>query len=183
MPDRLLQLIKNDQVAMSSLKAVRDVGPPDAYLAAGFIRNRYWDSLYATVSECPDVDIDVVYYDCKKYSKSLDQGYEQALECHLATGIWQVRNQARMHSFGNYPPFSGLSHALCHWAETATTVGVRLTGAEQLQVIAPYGLDDLYGHILRITTPMEQNDPVGFKNRLEVKGWQKRWPKLTVIGP
>jgi len=183
MSDRLFQLIKNDQTAMSCLKAVRDAGPPIAYIAAGFIRNRYWDSLYADAPNYPDADIDVVYFDGNNVSKSMDHEYEWALESHLATGIWQVRNQARMHTFGDHLPFSDLPDALRHWAETATTVGVRLTEKDELKVIAPYGMEDLYGHTLRITPSMKQNDPVGFQNRLAAKGWQKRWPELTVIGP
>ena len=181
MPDRLFKLIKNDQFAMSCLKAVRDVGPAHAYIAAGFIRNRYWDSLYTATSKYSDADIDVVYFDCNDRGKSRDIGYERSLERHMKTGIWQVRNQARMHTFGDHPPFSDLSDALRHWAETATTVGVRLTGDDELKIIAPFGLDDLYGHTLRITPSMKQNDPVGFQNRLAAKGWRMRWPELTVI--
>ncbi len=182
MPDRLLGLIKNDRFAMSALKAVEEVGPAKAYIAAGFIRNRYWDSLYAGVASEHDADIDVVYFDRTAVEKSRDIGYEQVLEHHSPTGMWQVRNQARMHMFGNHPPFTDLSGALCHWAETATTVGLRLTQAGDFQIIAPFGLDDLYDHILRITPSMKQHDAAGFDRRLAAKRWRERWPELTVVG-
>ncbi len=182
MPDRLLGLIRNDRFAMFALKAVCAVGPADAYIAAGFIRNRYWDSLYAGGGSGHDADIDVVYFDRVTAGKSRDTNYEQALEHHSPTGMWQVRNQARMHAFGNHPPFTDLPDALCHWAETATTVGLRLTQTGDFQIIAPFGLDDLYSHILRITPSMKQHDPAGFNRRLAAKRWRERWPELTVIG-
>jgi len=182
MPARLFGLIKNDEFAMSALNAVRAVGPVGAFIAAGFIRNRYWDSLYPDAESGLDVDIDVVYFDRVSTDKNRDLIYEQALENQMPTGIWQVRNQARMHAFGNHPPFTDLPDALCHWAETATTVGLRLTKSGDFRTIAPFGLNDLYGHILRITPSMKRHDPDGFDQRLATKGWHERWPRLTVIG-
>lgn len=181
MPDRLFELISKDQNAMLALKAVRDVGPPSAYIAAGFIRNRYWDSLYGKEMLWPDADVDVVYFDKSATGKNRDIVFERALEKFLPTSLWQVRNQARMHNFGNHPPFSDLSDALCHWAETATAVGVQITDADELRVISPFGLDDLYAHVLRITPSMKRNDPEGFEKRLSKKRWRERWPALTVV--
>jgi hypothetical protein len=182
MPDRLLELISSEQNAISALKAVRDAGPCGAYIAAGFIRNRYWDSLYGQQESRPDVDIDVVYFDTSDVSKTSERDFETRLETLLPTGIWQVRNQARMHVFGNHLPFGDLEDALPHWSETATAVGLRMRENEELEVIAPFGLDDLYGHTLRITPSMKQHDPEGFDIRLAAKGWRERWPDLTVIG-
>lgn len=182
MPDRLIELISSDQNAISALKAVRDAGPYGAYIAAGFIRNRYWDSLYGQQESWPDVDIDVVYFDASDVSKISERGFETRLETLLPIGIWQVRNQARMHAFGNHPPFGGIEDALSHWSETATAVGLKMRENETFEVIAPFGLEDLYGHILRITPSMRQHDPEGFDTRLAAKGWRERWPDLTVIG-
>lgn len=182
MPDRLLELIAKDQSAISALKAVRAVGPPGAYIAAGFVRNRYWDSLYSHQIGWPDADIDVVYFDKSDVSKVRERGFEQALEAYSPTGNWQVRNQARMHTFGKHAPFSDLENALSHWSETATAVGIRLAENDGYDVVAPFGLDDLYGHILRITPSMKRYDPKGFDARLQKKGWRDCWPDLTVIG-
>ena len=181
MPDQLFELIEKDQSAILALKAVRYAGPPGAYIAAGFIRNRYWDSLYGQQSEWSDADIDVVYFDKADTSKINEHSFEQALKGHLPTEIWQVRNQARMHTFGGHPPFVSLEDALSHWAETATAVGLRLTENGSFDVVAPFGLDDLYDHILRITPSMKRNDPDGFVVRLQKKGWRDRWPDLKVI--
>ena len=181
MPEWLFELISKDQSAMLALKAVREIGPPGAYIAAGFVRNRYWDSLYEHQVHWPEVDIDVVYYDKSDVSKAKERDFEQGLETYLPTSLWQVRNQARMHDFGNHSPFTDLGDALSHWSETATAVGVRLAENDGFQIVAPFGLDDLYAHILRVTPSMKRHDPMGFETRLAEKRWSVRWPELTVI--
>lgn len=181
MPDRLFELISKDQNAMLALKAVREVGPLGAYIAAGFVRNRYWDSLYSHRRIWPDADIDVVYFDKSDVSKAKERDFERGLETHLPTSLWQVRNQARMHDFGNHPPFTDLGDALLHWSETATAIGVRLTENDGLQIVAPFGLDDLYAHVLRVTPSMKLHNSMGFETRLAEKRWSERWPDLTVV--
>lgn len=182
MAGRLFELISKDHKAMQALNAVRDVGPPDAYIAAGFVRNRYWDSLYSDGVKWPDADIDVVYFDKTDASESRDDAFEKTLETCLPAGLWQVKNQVRMHGFGNHQPFSDLPDALCHWPETATAVGLQVTHANEIRVIAPLDLDDLYAHVLRITPMMKRHAPEVFEQRLSQKGWRERWPDLTVIG-
>jgi hypothetical protein len=152
------------------------------FLTAGFVRNRYWDSLYPCVAVSGTSDIDVVYFNSGSVSKSLDLEYESVL-CKYMRGVdWQVRNQARMHNFGGYAPFTDLSDALTHWSETATAIGVRLSANDEMQVIAPFGLDDLYNHVLRITPVMYANDPAGFEGRVKHKQWRMRWPEVKVVG-
>ena len=181
MQARLIELLSGDPYIMEVLAAVRMCGPEKAFVAAGFVRNRVWDGFYGQRPGIPDADIDVVYFDRSNPDKDSERLFENRLEQCLPTGIWQVRNQARMHSFGGYPPFDGLEHALTHWAETATTVGARLRHDNTLEIIAPFGLDDLFDHILRVTPQMKKHDLVGFDKRLERKEWLTRWPNLKVI--
>lgn len=178
---RLTAFLLNDPYVIKVLDAVKVCGPAQAYVAAGFVRNRVWDSFYDKKQNEPDVDIDIVYYDRRNPDKKHERFFEEKLEQCLPTGIWQVRNQARMHTFGGYPPFNSLEHALTHWAETATTVGGRLKHNGELDIIAPFGLDDLFSHTLRITPQMKKHDPAGFDERLLRKKWLARWPDLKVI--
>lgn len=181
MSDRLASLLRAEPIVMRVLEAVQQAGPDGAFVAAGFIRNRVWDSFYPDNKAASDLDIDVVYFDKERTDKNTERDFEERLDRVLPTGIWQVRNQARMHSFGGHAPFESLIHGLMHWAETATTVGARLDANRDLEFIAPFGFDDLWDHVLRITPIMKQTDPVGFDNRLERKGWLTRWPKLKVV--
>lgn len=174
-------LFRADAGALAALRAVRDVGPVGAYIAAGFVRNRYWDSLYAAALGAQKADLDVVYFDAAYNLKTRDMAFEASLHIALPGLDWQVRNQARMHDFHGFEPFTSLEDGLRHWAETATGVGVRLGVEGEFEWVTAFGFDDLFGHILRITPAMRQVDPKGFDARLAAKGWLRRWPKLTVI--
>ncbi|MFC3050618.1 nucleotidyltransferase family protein [Kordiimonas pumila] len=177
----LAALFLADSVALSALRAVRKIGLSEAYLAAGFVRNKVWDSFYHPPLNMPEADLDVVYFDADHADKNIDCLIEKELSELCSGHEWQVRNQAHMHHFGGHSPFQSLPHALMHWAETATAVGVRLLPDDTLDFIAPFGFDDLFAHILRITPIMKAHDPAGFEQRLAGKGWQKRWPDMRVI--
>lgn len=170
-----------DVVAARQLKTVRNFGPEGAYIAAGFVRNRVWDALYDVAPTATKADVDVVYFCSTDVSPDRDYAYEAALTENDPETDWQVRNQARMHHFHGYPPFSSLADGLAHWAETATSVGVRLDDSDVMHFVAPFGFDDLANHILRITPNMKDMDPEGFDARLLAKGWQVRWPRLKVV--
>lgn len=184
MPGRLFNLIQHDMHAMACLRTARDFGPAGAYLAAGFIRNRYWDSLYEAQVKSAGVrnsDIDVVHFDAENVSPERDTAFEYALKKIMPDEDWQVRNQARMHDFAGHSPFHDLVHALMHWSETATAVAVRLNRNDTLEYLAPFGLDDLYEHRLRITPIVSKHDPAAFQRRVETKKWRERWPNVTVL--
>jgi hypothetical protein len=177
----LESLLRSDKAAMTALEAVRTAGPEGAYIAAGFIRNRYWDSLYDPQPQFPEADVDVIYFDATYDLKTRDLAYEASLKLVMPDVDWQVRNQARMHTFGGHDPFQDTETALRHWAETATGIGVRLSPDGAFEWLTAFGFDDLFAHILRITPVMKDNDPEGFEARLQAKGWLKRWPNLKVV--
>ncbi|MCJ9430460.1 nucleotidyltransferase family protein [Kordiimonas marina] len=179
----LISFILTDPDAVRALEAVRDHGPAHAYIAAGFIRNRVWDSLYDPQPVAAESDVDVVYFDAGAADPIADeQAYEAAL-ANILLAPWQVRNQARMHDRAGDPPYSGLSDALSRWPETATAVAVRLNGQGGLDVVAPFGLDDLMEHVLRPSQAILACDPGVFESRFVDKGWRDRWPRLRVIRP
>jgi len=160
---------------------VRDHGPEGAYIAAGFIRNRVWDSFYDPKPDFPENDVDVVYFNPEATDPDIDLTFQQILSEHLPGVNWQVKNQARMHRYGGHKPFKSLVHALSHWPETATAVAVRLDGCGTQQFLEVFVSNDLDAHILRITPKMAAHNPAVFEQRLKTKCWQKRWPDLTII--
>ena len=93
-----------------------------------------------------------------------------------------VKNQARVHlwyqqHYGyNLKPYQSLEQAIDTWPTTATSVGVRLQNA-RLKVYAPFGLNDLFGQIVRAnrTQITEQT----YQDKC-IK-WTNKWPELTVI--
>ena len=65
-----------------------------------------------------------------------------------------VKNQARVHvwyeqHFGySIRPYQSLEEAINTWPTTATAVGIRRWN-EEWKIYAPYGLNDLFGKIVR----------------------------------
>lgn len=180
--EEFLQFMRGDTDVIAALETVRRVCPARSFIAAGFVRNRVWDSLYPKGGVFPAGDVDVVYFDRCNPVRERDDAFEQALIDAMPGQQWQVRNQAYMHDYGGHAPFQNLEHGLTHWPETATAVGVRLTDAGELEVLAPFGLSDLLEHVLRITPVMRAHDPAVFERRLQAKGWKVRWPNLKIIG-
>ena len=76
-------------------------------------------------------------------------------------------------------PYKDCFNALEHWAETPTTIGARL-GPDGLELLAPYGVDDLLDLIVR-QTPKFLNKRDIYEQRIEQKGWRQKWPLLDII--
>lgn len=162
---------------MDALQAAALAGPCDGWIGAGFVRNAVWDALSG---RAPDVaalaDLDLVHH---APDAPPDAGFEAALRAARALP-WSVVNQARMHAANGHAPYRDLADALAHWPEVATAVAARLARG-RIEVLAPHGLDDLFGLIVR-PTPAHAADPRVPLARLTAKGWARRWPALRVIG-
>ncbi len=160
------------------LRAVRALELPDAYVAAGFVRNAVWSTLFPSGCEVP-CDVDVVYF-------STDPRDEKALEARLAAEVpgelYSVTNQAEMAAWNGHEPYRSTAHAMAHWSETATAVGVRLTAEDRLEVIAPYGLDDLFAGVVR-PTPAFAAKPEVFAARQIEKRFAERFPGVRTEMP
>jgi hypothetical protein len=58
-------------------------------------------------------------------------------------------------------------------------VAVRLWPDDRLQVVAPVGLDDLFGLVLRRNPRRVTQEQ--FERRLREKRIAERWPRVTVV--
>lgn len=94
-----------------------------------------------------------------------------------------MKNQARMHQRNGNLPYLSTENALLYWPETATAIAVRIGETNFLEIIAPYGLDDLFELRLRPTPPFEREKLNIFRQRVARKGWMERYPKLQFIIP
>jgi len=65
------------------------------------------------------------------------------------------------------------------WPETATATGVYLDNYGNVQIIAPHGLEDLFGLVIRKSPYFEDREY--FHKRIENKKWMMTWPKLTIV--
>ncbi|GAA4494028.1 nucleotidyltransferase family protein [Pseudaeromonas paramecii] len=178
---RLLALIAADPWRMACLAQLAELHLPDAWLAAGFVRNRVWDALHGDGRTTPLADVDLIYFDPSPGTVTAMLAQEQALQDSLCRSLpavpWQVRNQARMHLRNGHAPYGDCLAALGHWPEQETAVAVRLDGQGQLAGISAFGLASLFAGRL---TRNPCCPPALFARRLADKAWLRQWPGLRV---
>lgn len=166
---------------MQVLRVVRELDLPDGWVAAGFVRSLVWDHLHGrTISPMPN-DIDVIWFDKAHTLPGLDRTHEQRLTKQCGGLGWSVKNQARMHQRNNDPPYQSSGDAMTFWPETATAVGVRLGPHDELEILAPLGLEDLFAGLVRPTERFSGEKHRLFLERIQSKRWSEPWPDLTFV--
>lgn len=177
---KLQALISSDHRRMRILRLVRELGLPDCWVAAGFVRNRVWDHMHLRFSSPLPTDIDVIWYDSKEAVSERDVSLEAALRSKDSTPNWSVKNQARMHQRNADEPYRSATNAMSYWPETATAVAVRLSDRNVIEVAAPFGLNDLFELVVRPTERfLTEKHPV-YLNRIHAKNWETTWPRLKI---
>jgi hypothetical protein len=176
----LQSLIASDTRRKQVLQLVQALGLPDCWVAAGFVRSRVWDHLHQYVESPLPQDIDVIWFDPQRSTAEHDIALEKALHARDATLGWSVKNQARMCLRNGDRPYRSATDAMRYWPETATAVGVRMDAHGKIEVAAPFGLDDLFGLIVRPTERFVDSKRAVYLERLHAKQWQARWPRLTM---
>jgi hypothetical protein len=138
-----------------------------------------WDHLHGRASSPRDTDVDVVWFDAARAAPDADRALEVALAAADPSVAWSVKNQARMHHRNGDAPYASTEDALRHWPETATAVAVRRV-ADRLDVLAPFGLGDLFAMVIRPTPAFSGDRLPGFHQRVRDKRWLERWPHARV---
>ena len=170
-----------------ALMAVRALNLDSWCIGAGAIRTLVWDSLHerSVPSELPDLD--VAYFDTSDLSATQDVTMQRRLSEMLPGMPWEVTNQAAVHTwfesvFGySVAPVVSLDNAVSTWPEYATAVGLTLDSNDRIDVIAPYGLDDLFSMTVR-WNPARVSREI-YAKRLVEKDYLTRWPKVTIVPP
>jgi len=168
-----------DPWRLAALRAAMDLGLPDCWIGAGFVRNPVWDHLHDVSGRRDFNDIDVIYFDRENTTAASDAGHEARLRQVMPDMPWSVLNMARMHIPTGDPPYESAIHGIGFWPETATAVAVRLAGG-RLELAAPFGIADLVGLKLRPTSAARTQHPEAYRRRLVKKNWLARWPKLQI---
>lgn len=171
------EMIGTSSLIMSILQALR-VTDSGLWLGGGSLRNHIWDKL--TNRSTPHDDFDIVYFDANNIQPCTDLSIEAALSLLLPSPLQiSVKNQARMHLVTGEPATNSLHEAVARWPETATAVAVRMHDSDTLEVIAPYGLTDLFNMVVR-PSPYHRHHPASFRRRVANKGWRRHWPEIEL---
>lgn len=175
----ILKLIEQDTWMMHILEITRDLHLPDSWIGAGFVRNKVWDHLHGYAERTPLADIDIIYFDPNNLNEEVENEFQNKLKLINPTIEWSVTNQARMHLPSNEPPCTSSEHALSLWPETPTSVAVRLSKNNKLELMAPHGINDLVNLVVN-PTPHWRTKPDAYEARLKKKKWEDKWPKLKI---
>ena len=173
----LAALLAADPWRMRLLRAVAALDLPDCWIGAGFVRDAAWDALHGRPPAPNPGDVDVVWFDAASPSAEADRVIEARLRAAEPDAAWSVTNQARMHARNGDAPYRDTADALRHWPETATPVAAHWDGAG-VAVLAPLGLEDLLGGVIRPGPRFMGEKRVIMEERVARKGWRRRWPLL-----
>lgn len=177
--DKFIEILLIKENLLRDLHFIQKLGLPSWCIAAGYVRNYVWDYLHGYVEGTPLNDVDILCYDSNDLEEQAEKRWEAILIENYPQYNWSVKNQARMHLRNHAEPYHSVEDAMKRWPETVTAVGISLNSYDQIEVIAPHGLDDLFGLVIK-RSPFFQ-DKEYFYQRVESKGWLKTWPRLKLI--
>ncbi|QOR34724.1 nucleotidyltransferase family protein [Clostridium sp. 'deep sea'] len=179
----LIKILNSNPKFMMYLETAHRLGLKNYCVGAGSIRDTVWSYLH-NINTVKYKDIDLAYFN-KQEDRIKEEEYEQQLNKLGLNVEWDVKNQALVHEwyeqkFGiKVKPYTSIEDAISTWPEPATSVAVYLNPNNQMQVIAPLGLDDLFNITLRRNK--KRISQKIFEERLKSKDMVKKWPNLTVI--
>jgi hypothetical protein len=172
------KIVRNEQWLLELLAAVRALGLPEWACAGGVIRSLVWDRLHQRADLTPVKDVDVPFFDAERIDRDRDLEVEKELSRARPDVKWDVKNQAGVHLWRDIEPRTSLEDGLRSWTEPATAVGVRLEADDSLTIVAPFGLNDLFGMKFR-RNPWIPDEV--FRDRVATKHIAERWPRVEVI--
>ncbi|WP_111860538.1 nucleotidyltransferase family protein [Acinetobacter sp. CFCC 10889] len=180
----LTEIIFREQALQQRLMYLREIAP-NVYLSAGVLRNLVWSILHEQSDDVVHSEIDVIFFDPHENSPYISHEIERKLIQKFPENTWDVVNQAYVHTWytleNGQPilPYSSLYDALATWPETATAIAVRLLDNNELEIITPFGLKDLFELKLRWNDRLVSHDV--FMQRVRSKRFLQRWSQLQLI--
>lgn len=173
---RLEAIIRADPDLMAVLERSRALALPRWRLVSGCLYQTVWNVLTGRPRGTGIQDFDVIYFDDR------DLSWEAEDAVIRRDRSLQIRNQARVHlwyeqHFGvPYEPLRSADESLSRYPMTVQAVGARLEDDGSLDIIAPFGLDDMFAMVLR-PNPQFAHRPTFAAKAARVCAV---WPEVTV---
>ncbi|UVK43142.1 nucleotidyltransferase family protein [Mesorhizobium sp. AR07] len=180
-----LAIVSADPLVHNALARARSLDLPGWLVVSGALYNSVWNHLTGKPAGHGIKDIDLFYFDAGDLSYEAEDAVIRRAAKHFA-GLplpVEIRNQARVHlwypqKFGQpCPRYTSSSESVGYFASKTHAVGVRFDADGQLDVVAPFGLDDIFS--FRITP----NRVMDNRETHEAKGARAKgnWPEITVV--
>ena len=179
----LYEILSQNAVLFEVIKGARTLGLKDYYIGAGCVCQTVWNFQNGLDLMHGISDIDFVYFDGDLSYEAEDCVIKQVKQafCGLPVEI-DVKNEARVHLWYkdhngyDISPYTSVEAAINTWPTTATSVGVRIRDSV-FEVYAPFGLNDLFGQIVRPNKTQIAEETYIQKCRK----WEVKWDTLTFI--
>lgn len=155
------------------------------YIGAGSLVQTVWNYLSGYPLMNGIHDIDLVYFDTDDLSFAAENKVIQETNKLFQDILLKldVKNQARIHlwyedHFGySIEPYHSLESAINTWPTTATAIGVKINLNRDWSIYAPFGLNDLFGKIVKPNKVQITKEIYEKK----VNRWLSVWSDLKVI--
>lgn len=153
---RLLRTVLADPTVAAVLDRAPALGVADWWLTAGVLFQTVWNDLTGRPPGTGIRDADLFYFDEDTSWEAEDVVIRAGAELFADLPVpVEIRNEARVHlwyadHFGTpAPPFRDCADAIDSFAAVCCAVGVTVDASGEPRVYAPYGLDDLFGLVVR----------------------------------
>lgn len=181
---RLIEIATGNPLIEPVLSHAQELGLPDCHLCAGCLTQSVWNQRFGFPYGHGIDDIDLIYFDSSDLSEAAEVDATRRARTLFGDLEFRldVKNEARVHlwyesKFGiAIPPYSSLENAVASFPTTATSIALRKTDA-RYDVVAPYGLDDLFSGIVRPNKVLVTQASYEEK----VVRWRRHWPNLVYL--
>ncbi len=146
---------------------MRELHQSDLWLAGGAVRNTVWSELYGDDCLLTIKDFDIAFFD-KNSGRERETEMKNFMSSQLPGWEFDVKNQASFAVWrkGRFP-FESTADGISNWLLTTASVGVALNVNNEIELLAPYGLADLFNGIVR-PTPRQADNPDAEAKKLQL---------------
>jgi hypothetical protein len=182
---RIAALALLNRVNATILERVPDLGLRDWWLVSGSIFQTVWN-----LKSGRSPERGIPHYDLFYFSEDLSAEAEEDVVAAAARLFADLKaeirvcNQARVHLWYPerigmaYPPLTTAAEGILRLPCSPQAVGLKRTGAEFLDVYAPFGLGDVWDMIVRPNRAM----PLVAVYNTKCARWLAEWPQIQVYG-
>jgi uncharacterized protein len=177
-------IIRGDADLVRILDAARGLNLPQWRIVAGCLYQTVWNVLTNKPARTGIKDYDLIYFDDRDLSWEAEDQVVRHVNARMSDlpAPVEVRNQARVHlwfkqRFGaDYAPLRCADDALARYASVVHALGVRLEHDGRLDIVAPFGFDDLFNMVIR------PNRALANQGSYAAKAARAKaiWPELAV---
>ncbi|MDQ7019678.1 MAG: nucleotidyltransferase family protein [Robiginitomaculum sp.] len=181
-----IRLARANPVNVEILKRIPDLPLPQGMLVSGCLYQSVWNGLLGHDPMRGIRDYDLIYFDDSDLSyEAEDKVIRECAAAFADLGVEvEVRNQARVHlwfkdRFGfAYTPLNNAAESLTRYMCPCHAVAIEPGKAETPILHAPYGLNDVFGFIVR---PRPGQDGISASSYTKKATRMKQlWPELTI---